>query len=60
MDLVMIDVSKIDNVQVGDEVVLMGKQGEQEIPCAELAERAGTITWEITTRVGSRVRRVYV
>jgi len=56
----MIDVSKIDNVQVGDEVVLMGKQGEQEIPCAELAERAGTITWEITTRVGSRVRRVYV
>src|SRR5438094_10607996 len=39
MDLVMIDVSKIDNVQVGDEVVLMGKQGEQEIPCAELAER---------------------
>jgi len=60
MDLVMIDVSKINNVQVGDEVVLMGKQGEQEIPCAELAERAGTITWEITTRVGSRVRHVYV
>jgi alanine racemase len=60
MDLMMIDVSKIDNAQVDDEVVLMGKQGEQEIPCAELAEQAGTITWEITTRVGSRVRRVYV
>jgi len=60
MDLMMIDVSKIDNAQVGDEVVLMGRQGEQEISGVELAEKAGTITWEITTRVGSRVRRVYV
>ncbi|HEV2046982.1 MAG TPA: alanine racemase [Chthoniobacterales bacterium] len=60
MDLMMIDVSKIDNVQVGDEVVLMGRQGSAEISCAELAERAETITWEITTRVGSRVRRVFV
>src|SRR5260370_666870 len=42
MDLMMVDVSKIDNAQVGDEVVLMGRQGEAEIPCAELAERAGT------------------
>ena len=60
MDLMMIDVSKIDNVQVGDEVVLMGRQGDAEIPCAELAQKAGTITWEITTRIGARVRRVYV
>ena len=60
MDLMMIDVSMIDNVQVGDEVVLMGRDANEEISCAELAERAGTITWEITTRVGSRVRRVYI
>ncbi|MDP9187310.1 MAG: alanine racemase [Verrucomicrobiota bacterium] len=60
MDLMMIDVSKIDNVQVGDEVVLMGKQSAEEIPCGELAEKAGTITWEITTRIGQRVRRVFV
>jgi alanine racemase len=60
MDLVMIDVSRIDNAQMGDEVVLMGRDGTEEISCAELAERAGTITWEITTRVGSRVRRVFV
>jgi alanine racemase len=60
MDLMMIDVSKIDNVQVGDEAVLMGQQGAAEISCAELAERAGTITWEIVTRIGSRVRRVFV
>ena len=60
MDLMMIDVSKIDNVQVGDEVVLMGRDANEEISCVDLAERAGTITWEIITRIGSRVRRVYV
>ncbi|PYJ74177.1 MAG: alanine racemase, partial [Verrucomicrobia bacterium] len=60
MDLIMIDVSKIENVHVGDEVVLMGRDANEEISCAELADRAGTITWEIITRIGSRVRRVYV
>jgi alanine racemase len=60
MDLMMIDVSKVEDVQAGDEVVLMGRDGNEEVSCAELAERAGTITWEITTRIGSRVRRVYV
>ena len=59
MDLVMIDVSGIEAVEVGDEAILMGRQGDQEISAVELAERAGTITWEITTRVGSRVRRIY-
>jgi len=60
MDLMMIDVSKIDNAQVGDEVVLMGCDGNEEISCAELAKTAGTIPWEIVTRIGTRVRRVYV
>jgi alanine racemase len=60
MDLMMIDVSKLDNAQVGDEVVLMGRDGNEEISCAELARTADTIPWEITTRIGARVRRVYV
>jgi len=60
MDLMMIDVSNIDIVQVGDEVVLMGRDGSEEISCVELAEKAGTIAWEIITRIGARVRRVYV
>jgi alanine racemase len=60
MDLMMIDVSHIDGAEVGDEVVLMGRQGDQEVSATELAERAGAISWEIITRIGSRVRRVYV
>ena len=60
MDLMVIDVSDLPDVAAGEEVVLMGKQGEAEIPCWELAQRAGTITWEIVTRIGQRVRRVFV
>jgi alanine racemase len=60
MDLMVIDATNIDDVQVGDEVVLMGRDGNEEISCAELAERTGTIPWEIVTRIGARVRRVYV
>jgi alanine racemase len=60
MDLIMIDVSHLLDAAVGDEVVLMGRQGDEEISCTELADRAQTITWEITTRIGARVRRVYV
>ena len=60
MDLMVVDVSEIKDIEVAEEVVLMGQQGEEEICCAELADRAGTITWDITTRIGARVRRVYV
>jgi len=60
MDLMVIDVTGLEDVQVGDDVVLMGRYGTEEISCAELGERAGTITWEIVTRIGARVRRVYV
>jgi len=60
MDLMVIDLSHIDDVDVGEEVVLMGKQGDAEIPCRELSDKAGTITWDITTRIGQRVKRVFV
>jgi len=60
MDLMMIDVTDIDDVQVGDEVVLMGCDGDEEVSCAELAEKAGTIAWEIVTRIGTRVQWVLV
>lgn len=60
MDLMMIDVSHIAGAVVGDEVVLMGRQDDEEISVTELSERANTITWEIVTRIGRRVRRVYL
>jgi alanine racemase len=60
MDLMMIDVSQIENLEVGDEVVLMGRDGNEEISCTELAKKADTIPWEITTRIGQRVKRVFI
>jgi alanine racemase len=60
MDLMMIDISHLPAVAVGDEVVLMGRQGDEQVSCTELADRAHTITWEIMTRVGARVRRIYL
>jgi alanine racemase len=60
MDLLVIDVSHLKDVDIGDEVVLMGRQGNEEVCGAELAEKAGTITWEIATRIGQRVKRVFV
>lgn len=60
MDLMMADVTAVPDVALGDEVVLIGKQGAEEILAAEVAERAGTIAWEIFTGIGSRVQRVYL
>jgi alanine racemase len=59
MDMTIVDVSDV-TATVGDEAVLIGRQGAEEILAAELAERAGTIAWEIFTGIGTRVRRVYL
>lgn len=59
MDLTMADVTGIDDVSTGDDVILMGRQGEEEITAWELAKRAGTIPYEIITSLGSRSRRIY-
>jgi alanine racemase len=60
MDLIVIDVSQLPHVQPGEDVVLMGRDGAEEISCVELGERAGTISWEIITRIGARVPRIYL
>ncbi len=58
MDMCMVDVTNID-AHVGDEVVLIGKQGAEEISAAELAQKAGTIDYEVTTLLTARVPRIY-
>lgn len=60
MDQIMVDVSAATDVKAGDEAVLIGRQGDEEIFVSELAERAGTIPWEIFTGIGPRVIREYI
>ena len=59
MDQIIVDVGT-DAVAVGDEVVLLGAQGAEEITADEWAERLGTINWEIVCGFGPRLPRRYV
>ena len=59
MDQSMVDLGAESGVKVGDEVVLMGRSGDAEIRCEEWAEKLGTITYEVTCQVNSRVARVH-
>ncbi len=59
MDLTMIDVTDIEDVSAGDDVILMGRQGNEEITAWELAKKAGTIPYEVIIALGGRSRRVY-
>jgi len=59
MDQLMVDIGELP-VQVGDEVVLLGRQGDNEVRAEEWAERVGTIPYEIVCGIGPRVPRRYV
>ena len=60
MDQMMADVTDIDGVTAGDEVVLMGQSGKESIDAEEIASWAGTISYEILCSSGIRVGRQYV
>jgi alanine racemase len=60
MDQIVVDVTGVPSAAAGEEVVLLGRQENEEISAAELAQKAGTIPWEIFTGVGRRVKRVGV
>ena len=60
MDVSVVRLESMDHVSVGDEVVLIGKQGDAEITVDELAHRAGTISYEILTQIGARVPKHYM
>lgn len=60
MNQTVINVSGVPGARVGDEVVLLGKAGEEEITAEELAEKIDTVVYEIVTRINPLLPRVYV
>lgn len=56
----MCDVTDIPDVQIGDEVVLLGTQGEETITADEMAQWADTISYEILLCISERVPRVFL
>jgi len=60
MRAMMLDVSGIEGVKVGDEVILIGKQGNEQITAGELAGLLGTINYEIVSRLAENLPRIYL
>jgi len=60
MDQIIVDLGPSCDAQIGDEVVLFGRQGNEEITVTELAELAGTINYELVCAISPRVPRVYI
>jgi alanine racemase len=55
----MVNVTNLPNVQLGDEVVLIGRQGSESITAEDIAKLLGTINYEVTCMISHRVPRVY-
>ena len=60
MNMTMVDVTRIPGAAVGDEVVIIGRQGEGAMPAETMADALGTINYEVVTRIGASVPRVLV
>jgi alanine racemase len=59
MDFIMVDVTHVPRVKVGDKVVLMGRQGKEQITPDEIAEKIGSVSYEVLCSIGKRVPRIY-
>ncbi len=59
MDQMMVDVSALERVNVGDQVVLLGRDGEESITAAQAGDAAGSFSYEFVSGIGLRVPRVY-
>ena len=59
MDMALVDITGLEGVQIGEEVVLIGSQGSENITAHDWAEWQGTIPYEILCAIGPRVPRIY-
>ncbi len=60
MDQLVVDCGPGSTVRLGDECVLIGRQGDEEVTAWEWAERLGTIAYEVVCGLSSRVPRLWV
>jgi alanine racemase len=58
MDQIVVDCGPDSSVRPGDEVVLLGRQGTEEITADDWAQHLGTISWEVLCGIGPRVPRL--
>lgn len=59
MDILVVDVTSIEKIKVGDRVTLIGVDGEDEITVEELALKSGTTNYEMITRINPLIKKIY-
>ena len=59
MDTTMVDVTEVSHVKENTEVILIGSQGKEKITAQDIADKIGTIPYEVLTSIGHRVKRIY-
>jgi alanine racemase len=60
MDFIVVDITDIPRIKLEDEVVLLGKDGEESISADDLASLVGTINYEIVTRINPFIPRIVI
>jgi alanine racemase len=60
MNMFVVDISHLKKIKSEDEIVILGRQGREEITAEEMAEKIDTINYEITTRISSLLPRIIV
>jgi len=58
MNMIIVDATDLKNVKIEDEAVLLGKQGKEEITAEEIAQKTGTINYEVISRINPLIPRV--
>lgn len=60
MDITIVDLTNVPNPKVGDEVVLIGKQGKEEVTADELGYLLNTVNYEVVTQINPKIKRIVV
>jgi alanine racemase len=60
MDMIVIDITGVAKAKAGDEVVLIGQQGQEEILASDLASLANTTHYEVVTRLNPLIKKLYL
>ena len=60
MDQLMVDITEVPGVEAGDQVTLVGREGDREITWDQLAAQSGSVSYERICGIRSRVPRVYI
>jgi alanine racemase len=59
MDQIMIQLDEVPSAEAGDEVVIIGRQDDERISAEDIAQRWGTINYEVVCGINTRVPRFY-